>query len=211
MTIGCTPEGVPPTNASTSDGPLTEAHQHELARARERSTTVRKAARVASFNGWVTAIIAAFSALFTILFFSMVGLLVTLGLALVAYNEFRGRKRLLAFDPSGATLLGRNQLGLLTLILVYCVWALYSGLYGANTVEAQLRANPDLSSAIGSVEGFDALYRLIVVALYGSVIVLSILFQGANAIYYFTRRRHVERYLRETPEWVVKLQRATTP
>ena len=49
---------------------------------------------------------------------------ITLGLSIVAYNEFRGRKRLLNFDPSAATMLGWNQLGLLAMIVVYCLWML---------------------------------------------------------------------------------------
>jgi hypothetical protein len=47
------------------------------------------------------------------------------------------------------------------------------------------------------------------VVLYGSVIALSALFQGANALYYFSRRKYVEAYVRDTPVWVVDLERAT--
>ena len=133
-------------------------------------------------------------------------------LSFVAWNEFRGRQRLLDFDPAGAAILGWNQLGLLAMIIVYCVWALYSGLVGSGTLEAQLEANPELGAALGSLEGmegFGELYQTIVVALYSSVIVLSVILQGANAIYYFTRRKLVENYVRETPAWVLDLQRAT--
>jgi hypothetical protein len=34
-----------------------------------------------------------------------------------------------------------------------------------------------------------------------------VVFQGVNAIYYFTRRRHVEAYIAQTPEWIRDLQR----
>ena len=88
-------------------------------------------------------------------------------LAVVAWNEFRGRRQLLEFNPAGATTLGWNQLGLLGMIVVYCLWALYSNLWGGGSIEAQLRANPQLASTIGSVQGFDAMFRTIVVALYG--------------------------------------------
>ena len=100
--------------------PLTAEHRRELSAARDRAKTIRKAARVAAFNGWTSAIVAAFSAPFSL--FSPVGLALTVGIALVAFNEFRGRKRLLNFDPSGATLLGWNQLGLLAMIVAYCLW-----------------------------------------------------------------------------------------
>ena len=47
-------------------------------------------------------------------------------------------------------------------------------------------------------------------ALYGSVIALSVIFQGGNALYYFTRRKHVEAYVAETPAWIRDLQSGTT-
>jgi hypothetical protein len=32
-------------------------------------------------------------------------------------------------------------------------------------------------------------------------------FQGLNAVYYFTRRKHVVACLHDTPEWVLDLER----
>ena len=63
---------------------------------------------------------------------------------------------------------------------------------------------------LGSLDEFDYLYKVLVVAVYGTVIVLSAIFQGLNAFYYFTRRKHVEAYVQETPDWVLDLQRMTT-
>src|SRR5215213_3722002 len=105
--------------------PLSMEHRRELSAARDRSRVIRKAARVANFNGWTTALIAALSAPFSL--FSPVGLALTVGLAVVAFNEFRGRKRLLNFDPSGATLLGWNQAGFLAMIVAYCLWSMFTG------------------------------------------------------------------------------------
>ncbi len=188
-------------------GPLTPEHRHELTLAQERARPIRRAARVASFNAWATGILAALSAPFAL--FSVTGLLVTVGLAAVAYNEFRGRRHLLAFDPAGANILGWNQLGLLTMIIVYCLWMIYTGLTGADSFATELRAIPDFEAALGSPDQFGDLYRVMVFAVYGTVIVLSLVFQGLNALYYFTRRKYVEAYVRETPPWVVDLQRTT--
>lgn len=74
-------------------GPLTLGDQQEIAAAHTRAKKVRKAAAVAAFNGWVTAAFAVLSAPFSI--FSLSGIFVTAGLAIVAYNEFQGRRRLL--------------------------------------------------------------------------------------------------------------------
>jgi hypothetical protein len=190
-----------------TDPPLSESHHRELALAAQRARPIQSAARVANFNAWTTAILAGLSAPFAL--FSVAGLLVFVGLAAVAWNEFRGRRRLLEYDPSGATLLAWNQLGLLALITVYCLWAICTKLWGADSIEAQLRANAELNALVGSLGDASGLITPIVLGFYGIVIALSALFQGGNSLYYFTRRKHVEKYARETPAWVIDLQRAT--
>ena len=80
---------------------------------------------MANFNAWTTAVLAALSAPFAL--GGGVGLVVFAGLAIVAFNEFWGRRRLLAFDPSASTILGWNQLGLLLLISCYSLWAIRTG------------------------------------------------------------------------------------
>jgi len=193
-----------------AEGPLTADHRRELELARRRSKSIRRAAHVAAFNGWTTAVAAALSAPFALLGLS--GLVMTLGIAVVAFHEFRGRKRLLNFDPSAATLLGCNQLGLLGLIVAYCLWALSANLNGASPLATEMQANADLETALGaSLEDMAALGRQIVVLFYGLVIALSVVFQGLNALYYFSRRRYIDEFVAETPEWVRELQRATLP
>jgi hypothetical protein len=190
-------------------GPLTADHRRELSTARDRSRVILKTARVAAFNGWTTAIIAAASAPFS--FTSPVALALTVGLAFVAFNEFRGRKRLLNFEPSGASLLGWNQILFLAMITVYCLWMLYTNLNDAGAVNDELKGYVDLDAALGSSGGFASLYKQIVGIFYGGVIGLSALFQGGTAFYYFSRRRHVEEFIAETPAWVRDVQRNTLP
>ena len=197
------------TLAEPATGPLAAEHHRELAVANERSKKIRKAAGVAAFNGWVTGIFAVTSAPFAP--FSIAGFLVTVGLGIVAYNEFQGRKRLLRFDDSAATLLGWNQVGFLAMIIVYCLWMMFAGLTSEGPFAAEIAAKPELAEVLDSVDGLDQIYRLIILAVYGSVIGLSVIFQGWNAYYYFSRRKHVEAYIRETPAWVLDVQRATTP
>jgi hypothetical protein len=196
------------TITTEPDGPLTKSHQDEIASAHDRAKKIRKAAGVANFNGWVTGIFAVSSAPFAL--FSLPGFIVSVGLAIVTYNEFKGRKRLLRFDPGAAELLGWNQVGFLVLIVCYCIWMLVMGLMSAGPFAAELEAKPELREVFDSVEGFDVLYKLIIAAVYGLVIVLSVVFQGLNALYYFTRRKHIESFVRDTPDWVLDLQRLTT-
>jgi hypothetical protein len=195
------------TVATEPTGPLTQAHQHEVTAAHDRARIIRKAASVAAFNGWVTAIFAVCSAPFAI--FSLPGFIVTIGLSIVAYNEFRGRKRLLQYDPEAAGLLGWNQVGFLVLIISYCIWMLSVSLTSEGPFAAELKAKPELSVAFKSAEQFDRYYKMLVTTVYGTVIVLTAVFQGFNAFYYFTRRKHVKGYVENTPGWVLDLQRLT--
>ena len=195
------------TLAEPTFGPLAAEHHHALAVANERSKKIRKAAGVAAFNGWMTGIFAVTSAPFAP--FSVAGFLVTVGLGIVAYNEFQGRKRLLRFDESGPQLLGWNQVGFLAMIIVYCLWMIFAGLTGDGPFAAEIAAKPELAQVLDSVDGLDHIYKLIILAVYGSVIVLSVIFQGWNAYYYFSRRKQLEDYVRETPAWVIDVQRAT--
>jgi hypothetical protein len=199
---------VPPADKSQG-GPLTAQHHRELALARQRSKSVHKAARVATFNGWATAVMALISAPFAL--FSMSGALVFIGLLAVAYNELRGRNRLLQFDPSAATLLGWNQVALLAIVVAYCLWAIQSNLKEAKSLTAQLGAYSDLETVLGTPSEIETLARQIVYLLYGSVIAASILFQGLNALYYFSRRKHIDAYLADTPGWIRQLQSGGLP
>jgi hypothetical protein len=191
--------------APPTDTPLSRDDYRELADAKLRFKKVRAAARVAAFNGWTIGVIAALSAPFAL--FSVAGLVMAVGFTGIAFIEFRGRRRLLQYDPSAATLLGWNQIGLLTLIVVYCLWQLWSGLSGPSPLAAELEAQPELGEALGSLDDVDALYRSVVVAFYGLVIALTVVVQGLNAVYYFTRRKYVVACLRDTPEWVLGLER----
>jgi hypothetical protein len=198
-----TAPAVPPA-VKSQGGPLTAEHHRELALARQRSKSIHKAARVAAFNGWATAAVALLSAPFAL--FSISGAMVFIGLSVVAYNEFRGRKRLSQFNPSAATFLGWNQLGLLAIVVGYCLWALHANLNEASSVSAELATFSELETALGSPEQFETLARQIVFLFYGSVIAAGVLFQGLNAIYYFSRRKHIDAYIADTPEWIRQLQ-----
>lgn len=191
--------------APPSVGPLTQERRQELLLAKGRAKAIHRAARVAAFNGWTTGIVAAFSVPFAL--FSVSGFMVTVGLVGVAWNEFRGRRRLLAFDPASAAFLGWNQVGFFVLVAAYCLWMIRASI---GSFAAEVQAVPELENLIGPLDGFDGLYRSLVVGFYGMVIALSAIFQGLNAVYYFTRRKHIEAYLQETPAWVQEIERMTS-
>ena len=180
-------------------GPLSPEQQRQLAEASQRARKVMGAARVAAFNGWTIGSIAAVSVLFGL--FSRTALVMGLAMGFVAWNEFRGRALLRAFDPAGARLLGKNQVGLLVVIVVYCLWSIYITTTGETPEMAEIEA------MIGDISD---LVTELTVMVYGAVIGLSVLFQGLNARYYFSRQRLIREYLQQTPDWVVKLQRSSS-
>jgi hypothetical protein len=87
---------------------------------------------------------------------------------------------------------------------------IWTGSSGSSALAAELQANPELAAVLGSPGDFNELYRGVVLSFYGSVIALTVVFQGLNAAYYFLRRKHVLACKRETPEWALTLQRAKT-
>jgi hypothetical protein len=179
-------------------GPLTDEQQQALADAKERARSFMGAARVASFNVWSIGIFAALTILFGI--FSLTALVLGIGLAVVTWNEYRGRARLRSFDPEGPRLLGRNQLGLMALIVVYALWSMF-----------QARAHPDPELAqMDQILGGDTsgLVASLTTIVYIAVIAATGIFQGLMARYYFKRIPMVEDYVRDTESWVLDLQRA---
>ena len=132
--------------------------------------------------------------------FSLPGFLVGVGLAVVARNEFVGRSRILSYDAAGFELLWRNQIGLMALIVLYCVWSMYSA---ATVPDPELA---ELTELLG--EGTGELLQSLTLGMYATVIVATVLFQGLNARYYHVRIARLQEYLSETPAWVLDVQRS---
>lgn len=200
---------VPPVQPS-ADAPLNDEQIDQVARAAARAKKLGKAANVAVANGFVLggfAVGSLMGALVNAMLgeFDALGYVMGVGLAVVAWNEFRGRRKLLHFEPASCRLLGLNQLGLMALIIAYAAWQLGRTYYGPNLYAEAMAAEPELVSRLGSI---DRLYRIVSLAMYGGLIAATIIVQGLNSLYYFTRRKHVEEYLAQTPYWVRQLQRS---
>lgn len=174
----------------------------ELELAQARSGKIRKAVSVALFNGWTAGIFAALSLPFA--FSSLVALLMSAILTIVAYNEFAGAKGLKRFDERAARKLGCNQIGFGLTLVFYALWSMYSTLTTPNEFQATLAQAGQAAAMFGSI---DQLYRNITLATYGGLILGSLIFQGGTAWYYFSRMRHIRAYVRETPAWLLDHQR----
>lgn len=195
------PELVHAPGSTASDEPLDAVHYQQLREAEHRAGRVRRAAGIARFNGWLTAIAAVLSAPFAL--FSVGGLLITVVLSVIAWIEFRGRQRLLMFEPQSTRLLGWNQVALMAFIVGYCGVTGYHQ-WTSDSLLTQLGSRAELESALGSLEPLEQLERRLILAVYGTLALVGMAFQGGNALYYFSRRKHVERFRAETPEWILK-------
>jgi len=201
----------PAAPAQTGASPLSAEQLQQLTDANYRARKITKAGKLALFNIWTVGIFAVLSLLFAVaapLFgqFDSVALVMGVGFSAVTWNESRGRTLLCRFDPRGPRVLGWNQIGLLALLVGYCVWNVYTAYTGANPYEQQISEHPELARTLGPVA---ELHRLLTLVIYGAIAAGSAVFQGLNALYYFTRARHVRAYLAQTPPWVVQLQRHT--
>jgi type IV secretory pathway TrbD component len=190
--------------------PLDEGDFLLIRQAAVHRRAVRSAARTALASSTTTLSVGVLAVPLVFFWPSWEGALVAVGLCIIGWVEYRGCRRMRRADPSAARVLGRNQLALLGLIVLYCVvqMATFSpekakAVAVSPEVRSQLAALPNMEKAIdGAVE---RLAPLVTYGLYGLVIVLSAIFQGGLAAYYFTRRRHLEAFNSRTPQWVRRL------
>jgi hypothetical protein len=181
----------------------------QLAFAKLRAKKVRKACSLAMVNACILIVFSGLSLLMALLGlmfgqFDLVGLGMGAGLALLAWNELRGRAMLQRLELRGCRLLGWNQLSLMAMVVAYSAWMLASALLGPGLYDEAIASEPMLAGSLGSIND---LHKFISMAIYGGLIAGTLIFQGLNSLYYFTRIKHVNAYVNQTPDWVVDLQR----
>ena len=208
MPPGFPPGPQPGLQAGPQPGPLSPEHYVQFEAAQARGAKVRKIARVATFGGWLGAVFAASALLFGLLgslmdqSLDVVSVGLGLALGIVAFNEFRGAAMVRKLDVRATTLLGFNQLFLLASITVYCLW----NMFWSPTVTGQSSGNAEVDEMLAGYSGLEQTVKL---GLYGAVIVGTLLAQGLTAMYYFGRSRTLREYIKQTPPWIVALQRRT--
>jgi hypothetical protein len=190
--------------AGSHPDPLTPEQLSQITHARARYRKVNRAIRVATGDAWTTAIFAGISLLGSVFFFSIPGILVGLGMAVISYNSFRGLRAIRSLDASGARLLAKNQLLFGTILFLYAAWNIYLLWSGhANS------GNDDPIASELSDAGYDAagLERYIGFAVYFGVAAFALIGQSLTALYYFSRQKYIQEYLSRTAEWVLQMQK----
>jgi hypothetical protein len=195
--------------------PLTPEQLRAISDARRRARTVRRAGRVATFDAWTTAVFAVSTLLYVAVSFafafSPLALVVGMVMVVIAYNSFMGAGEIKRFEVRGAKRLGINQLVFFSLIAGYCIVRIVTALMANNEQIEALKTyfvemyNLTNSAPQMSVDEIEQMVRLTIVGIYATVIVASLLVQGLTAVYYFSRAKHIRRFKRDTPNWVVQL------
>jgi hypothetical protein len=170
----------------------TTAEQRDLARAADLGAPLRRAAKLARANGLGYAIFGSLTILLS-LPRDAAGLLLGACLLAVGLAQQRTAPRLVAGDSIAPGLLARNELLLLAAITGYAI-AQMTILRASSSAELEMlgdSAGVDVAGLVDAIAG----------AVYGSIIVISLLYQGGMALYFRRRAPLVERYAREVPEW----------
>lgn len=180
---------------------MTSDQQRALENANDRAKKIHRMAGVAAFNGWSLGIFAAISIPFA--FFSVSSAIITIGLGILAFNEFKGRRMIRAFDPGAGKLLVMNQIGLMTLLVGYGAW----GLYKALTDPSPYAEYMNMGAGTEMIQNIEELRVIFSIAVYAGVIFFTLIFQGLNAWYYHRRGKMIQTYIDSTPGWILQFQR----
>lgn len=160
---------------------------------------LRRVLLVSALDGWSLVAIAGLGTVLTLIFGDWLGTGIGLLVLAAGCGELRGRRRLQRRDPAGMQLLVRAQLFLLSVILVYCVSRLSS--FDSDTALANL--TPEMEAALHEAGLARAdilpLVQIAFYATYGTVAVVSLVFQGALALYYRSRTARVTAALAAPP------------
>jgi len=196
--------------------PLSPAHYAALRVAIAARKPLRRAVRTARFSAITMLAIGVLGIPLLPFFFDFISLVVVAGLLVLGIFEWIGAERMREGQPGAAAFLARNQLCLIALITLYCLVqmatfkpsAAFGSLLSAD-MQAQLPQGTGTAAALdGALPGLPSLGDLVptvTYAFYSIVIAASVIAQGSLALYYFTRRRHLEALQRHTAPWITQM------
>lgn len=184
--------------------PLTPEHLHALAVAAPLHKKIRNMTTIAMTDATLTAIFTGLTLLGSLVFFSWSGLLIGLGMAGITAASVHGAWLAKAIDPRAPKILAGNQLVLCALLIAYSLWSIYAAATGPSPLAA---AMPELAND-PTMTSINHLTWVITLAVYLSLIAGTLIAQGLTASYYFSRRKHINAYLTQTPQWIIILHRS---
>ena len=156
---------------------------------------LRRVLRTSKLNGLGVAIVAGLGALGSLAFGDLLGAMVGTLVAVGGIMELSGRKQLLHGDASGMRRLVRSQLLVLGVIVIYAVsrFASFDAESAMGNLTPEMRS--EMSQAGVDLAAIVPLVRLMFYALYGSLAVVTLIYQGGLALYYRRHTKTVEQAL----------------
>jgi len=106
-------------------------------------------------------------------------------------------------DPRAARRLALNQLLLGAVIAGYAGFMIVRSILGPGALSSG-SSDPQVAQMLGS---FDGLARDITIGFYAIVLLVGIVVTGLTALYYASRKRHIEWFVRSAAPWIVDLHR----
>lgn len=181
--------------------------RQELLTARRAGKKVFRAARFA-FGDAIVIFIFAVLSFYSGLPTDWKDMLLGLGMMWTGVEEYRGARLMKRLDLSAPIRLGRNQIVVGVLLVLYSVWSLIQDAMGHGMTAQIKQAMAEAGVGAGDMQSIDAMAKTATHLLWGSVIAIGVLGQGSMAVYYFSRERVLRKYLATTPEWILDAQRA---
>jgi hypothetical protein len=181
--------------------PSTEIPQ-QLAAATSAWKKMRRLASYGLFDGYTLTVLGALS-LICGGYSSIVGLMVSFGLLGTGIFEIREVYRLRRLHSSAITRLAYNQMVLAGILIAYALINLVQSRSGGGL-------SPEVQqslSQLGSTDEIQGAASSVIQILYSGLIGFAVVVQGGTALFYFSRRVHLQRYLADTPEWIQQMQR----
>ena len=148
---------------------------------------LRRVLSTAKLNGLGVAIIAGVGALGSLAFGDLMGVAVGVLVTVGGLMELSGRKQVVRGDAGGLRRLVRSQLLVLGVVVVYAVsrFASFDAESALGNLTPEMRM--EMSQAGVDLAAILPMVRLMFYALYGSLAVVTLFYQGGLALYY---RRH---------------------
>jgi hypothetical protein len=188
-------------NPPTSTPGLTPENYRELAEARTALKKIRRAVGKARFDGWFLAASAVVS--FMLGYDNVTGWVVTIAFVIMMVVEFRAATQLLRLEPKSIPTLAINQI----------VMGVFLGAYFLKQIQVEssgsgMLNDPMLVQALQGRTELIPQVQQIVISGYWAILAVTVAYCGLFAIYFFSRASVLRRYLQETPDWIVQMQRA---
>jgi hypothetical protein len=174
----------------------------QLSLASAEWTKLRRMASYAAFDGWTLTILGGLT-LICGGYGSVPGLFISSVLLGTGLFEIHCVRQLRRLNPPSITHMGYNQIALAAGLILYSMVSLIQSRGGAMPSEI----TDAIAAAGGSTDELKSQLSSAMEILYGGVIAFALLVQGGTALYYFSRRKYLQRYINQTPDWIQQMQR----